>query len=199
MNKIIVGILLFVFIFISISLGKIMLIIEIIFTLSLIEFIYVYIQNKKKIKKNKIICSNLSFIFGCFIIGLVNYIIKYKIFNSKIIIQTLLLSNLNDIAQMYWGKLYGKTKITKISPNKTLEGYIGGYITLLFTKIFTNFYNFKFMNLVYISNIIGDLFFSYIKRLIKIKDYSKILGSHGGINDRIDSFIFAINSIYFFY
>ncbi len=38
----------------------------------------------------------------------------------------------------------------------------------------------------------GDLFFSYIKRLLQIKDYSTILLSHGGILDRIDSLVFAV-------
>ena len=38
--------------------------------------------------------------------------------------------------------------------------------------------------------IIGDLFFSYLKRINNIKDYSKILGGHGGLFDRIDGLIF---------
>ena len=54
--------------------------------------------------------------------------------------------------------------------------------------------------MVAISLFIGDIFFSYIKRLIMLKDFSSILGSHGGILDRLDSMFFVtiIFQIYLF-
>ena len=103
---------------------------------------------------------------------------------------------ISDIFQELIGKYFKpnekKNKIGWISPNKTYEGYIGGYIGILL--LYFSLYKDKFilLNFLYILGIIGDLFFSYIKRKIEIKDYSNVLASHGGILDRLDSFIFGI-------
>ena len=94
---------------------------------------------------------------------------------------------LDSLIELY----FGKNKIGWISPNKTYEGYIGGYIGILIIY-FIKSYNFIDLNLIYFFGIFGDLFFSYIKRKIGIKDYSEILLSHGGVLDRLDAFFIAI-------
>jgi phosphatidate cytidylyltransferase len=99
------------------------------------------------------------------------------------------------------GKYCGRHKLTKISPKKTWEGLLGGYITALvvagiyvaMTK--NNFSNLQVIMLTtatVIFAIIGDLFESLLKRITKVKDSSNILPGHGGILDRIDSFCAGI-------
>ena len=107
----------------------------------------------------------------------------------------------NDIFAYLTGKYLGKTKISKISPNKTLEGFIGGNIAglivgvvfyLIFIKSSLNIF------LIIITTIIlnvacqvGDLLFSKIKRENNIKDFSNLIPGHGGILDRLDSILFT--------
>jgi len=156
---------------------------------------YFYLRKKKQEQNNKslkifnLLKSGIPFIIGMVLLGLNKYYIKTKFLNKNTIIKILFLTSINDTLQELFGKFYGKTKVTSISPNKTLEGYLGGYLSMLFLNLVLLKKRFSIINILYFGNIIGDLFFSYIKRLVKIKDYSKILGSHGGILDRFDSFI----------
>ena len=102
-----------------------------------------------------------------------------------------------DTGAYYIGKSIGKTKFCETSPNKTLEGVIGGivlagilgpifaigeltYLTALIISI-----------IVAISSIFGDLFESYLKREAGVKDSGNILPGHGGVLDRTDGFLFA--------
>ena len=100
------------------------------------------------------------------------------------------------------GKKFGKHKLTPISPNKTVEGAIGGVIgALFFSLIYTVFMNNLMqlsINYLHISIItivlaiigeIGDLAASGIKRYCGIKDFSDLLPGHGGMLDRIDSLL----------
>ena len=92
-------------------------------------------------------------------------------------------------------------EIYKISPNKTLEGYIGGLfftniLYLLYLFLFSEYKNittyFFLINLIVIASLIGDLIQSFFKRKNKIKDSSNYLPGHGGFFDRFDSFISSI-------
>lgn len=100
-------------------------------------------------------------------------------------------------------KIFKNKKLApKISPNKTIEGAIVGFIfTWLALFLFFWFINFKSLNIdktillivvpitLPIIAILGDLTFSSIKRFVKTKDFSNILPEHGGILDRFDSII----------
>ncbi len=108
---------------------------------------------------------------------------------------------ISDIGAYFFGKFFGKTKlIPEVSPNKTVEGALGGILsTLVFMllygvfvrvifKVHVNFFGLLFMGFFLSAvSMVGDLIFSLIKRTYGIKDYSRIMPGHGGILDRFDS------------
>lgn len=107
------------------------------------------------------------------------------------------------------GKLCGKHKLpSKLSPNKTIEGCVGGIlgaalIGFLFALAFfkDTDYWWKFAIIGAVSSIIsqiGDLTASAIKRNHDIKDYGKLIPGHGGILDRFDSILFIAPIVYYF-
>ena len=112
-----------------------------------------------------------------------------------------------DIGGYVFGKLLKGPKLTKISPNKTYSGMIGGYflaimisiVAINFTNINVSFFNF-FTIVILISTVsqLGDISISYFKRLSKIKNTGKLIPGHGGLLDRIDGMIFAFPVYYLF-
>jgi len=108
----------------------------------------------------------------------------------------------SDIGGYVFGKLIGGKKTNFISPNKTISGYFGSillaqlnliYISYFEIKLFENLYiNILFLFLCTLTVIFGDLLFSYIKRLNKIKDFSNFIPGHGGVLDRLDGFILLV-------
>lgn len=97
----------------------------------------------------------------------------------------------------------GKHKFSKISPNKTIEGCIGGIVGAIIFGVGLAFcFNMVFhMNFSYITILlieivlsvvgqIGDFAASSIKRYVGIKDFSNLIPGHGGMLDRLDSVIF---------
>jgi phosphatidate cytidylyltransferase len=95
------------------------------------------------------------------------------------------------------GQLFGKTKLfPKISPNKTVEGLIGGVlIALLSAFVFKNLIIAPQINailfavVVVIFAFIGDTAKSIYKRKYNVKDFSNLIPGHGGFLDRFDSLI----------
>lgn len=105
------------------------------------------------------------------------------------------------------GSLFGKHKLyKKVSPNKSIEGALGGIIgSILIVIIFAFNYDLSPISHLVIMTIIasilsqiGDLVASKIKRLANLKDYGKLMLGHGGIMDRFDSIIFAAPIVYYF-
>ena len=102
----------------------------------------------------------------------------------------------NDVFAYYVGKNLGKTPLfPKISPKKTVEGFLGGIIpgTLLFSFLlpygFLNSFLIGFLTLL--IGVVGDYYKSFIKRQVGIKDFSNIFGEHGGFTDRFDAVVFS--------
>lgn len=106
------------------------------------------------------------------------------------------------------GKLCGKHKLpSELSPNKTIEGCVGGIIGaaligFLFALVFfdNTEYWWKFAVIGGVSSVIsqiGDLTASAIKRNHDIKDYGKLIPGHGGILDRFDSIIFIAPVVFY--
>ena len=113
----------------------------------------------------------------------------------------------SDSFAYFSGRLFGKHLMApKISPKKTWEGLIGGVVlTLLFSFFIES--NLPQLQgnwiivglLVAISAPIGDLIESQLKRNFNVKDSGKIIPGHGGILDRLDSFLFCAPVLYLYY
>jgi phosphatidate cytidylyltransferase len=97
------------------------------------------------------------------------------------------------------GQLFGRTKLfPKVSPNKTVEGLIGGaVIAVLSALVFRNIMPAKPMNAILMAVVVvifafaGDTAKSIYKRKYNVKDFSNLIPGHGGILDRFDSLIAA--------
>ena len=128
----------------------------------------------------------------------------YEIANADLWFFVLLVCVSTDIGGYVFGKLFKGPKLTKISPNKTYSGMIGGYLlSLIFLSIFMSWINITaneewFIVTILISSVsqIGDIIISYFKRLSKVKDTGKIIPGHGGLLDRIDGMVFAFPIFY---
>jgi phosphatidate cytidylyltransferase len=189
MNKILVGLILGI----VICIGIIFDFFDMFMSVAIIVGMYELINNYFKLEKKK---EEVLIGFGLLVLVITGEIISSKVLNVKELIFILIMVIMSDVFQEFSGKYFGKNKIGWISPNKTYEGYIGGYIGILIIYFINTYrktyYNFFEFNLIYIFGILGDLFFSYIKRKIGVKDYSEILLSHGGVLDRLDAFFIAV-------
>ncbi len=102
-----------------------------------------------------------------------------------------------DIGAYFVGKSVGKTKFCETSPNKTLEGVIGGVVFAVILGTLFSTEGINIINAIIISAIVsfasvfGDLFESYLKREAGVKDSGTILPGHGGVLDRTDGYLFG--------
>jgi phosphatidate cytidylyltransferase len=112
----------------------------------------------------------------------------------------LFVTELNDVAQYVWGKLFGRHKITpKVSPNKTWEGFLGGWATTAAVIWFLGPYlaplagwgRFWMAFGLPLAGFAGDVTMSAVKRDIGVKDTSALIPGHGGMLDRADSLTFT--------
>lgn len=136
-------------------------------------------------------------------------------YNPKIIIGLFVLIWTNDTFAYIVGKSVGRTKLfEKISPKKTIEGFLGGILfAVLAGYLISKYYikaNPEFSEksiliwtsiavIVGIAGTIGDLIESKFKRIAGVKDSGSIMPGHGGILDRLDSVIFVAPIIFLFY
>ena len=136
-------------------------------------------------------------------------------YNPKIIIGLFILIWTNDTFAYIVGKSIGRTKLfEKISPKKTIEGFLGGILfAILAGYLISKYYikaNPEFSEksiliwtsiavIVGIAGTIGDLIESKFKRIAGVKDSGSIMPGHGGILDRLDSVIFVAPIIFLFY
>jgi phosphatidate cytidylyltransferase len=179
--------------------------IYLILLLILVYFLCAYeiIKNTRNIFFNIFANIWLIFSFYCF------YYLRGDTEYSLIILFWILISTfLSDIGGYIFGKIFKGKKLTKISPNKTYSGSMGSLILsclslpflnlmqyIFLSELSVNFFKFDFLVFTILISFVcqlGDLFVSFWKRKIKIKNISNILPGHGGILDRIDGLIFVL-------
>ena len=107
----------------------------------------------------------------------------------------------SDSAQYYTGRAFGKRPLAPtISPKKTVEGAIGGMVFGTLATAVGGHYVFTSSPIwvlallgaaISLLGIVGDLFESLLKRSAGVKDSSNLIPGHGGVLDRIDSWLFA--------
>lgn len=136
-------------------------------------------------------------------------------YNPKIVIGLFILIWTNDTFAYIVGKSIGKHKLfEKISPKKTIEGFLGGLIFAIFAGYLISSYLIKpsvqfsdksiliwmiIAAIVGVIGTVGDLIESKFKRIAGVKDSGKIMPGHGGVLDRLDSVIFVAPFIFLFY
>ena len=117
---------------------------------------------------------------------------------AKLVLYVCFLVWAADSGAYFAGKSMGKRKMAPhVSPNKTIEGLIGGIIAALIVGwLFAGWFDIQFTSPVHmviitlitvVISVLGDLVESMFKRVSGIKDSSNIIPGHGGILDRIDS------------
>jgi phosphatidate cytidylyltransferase len=119
--------------------------------------------------------------------------------NAKLLFYLVLVVQLSDVLQYVWGKTLGRRKIAPdVSPNKTLEGFVGGVASatligaaLWWATPFTPWQSAGMSLAITLMGFFGGLVMSAIKRDRGVKDYGHMIEGHGGVLDRIDSICFA--------
>tara|TARA_B100000941_G_C28486648_1_gene545386 strand:+ start:83 stop:934 length:852 start_codon:yes stop_codon:yes gene_type:complete len=119
-----------------------------------------------------------------------------------------------DTGALFFGKFLGKNKLLyRVSPNKTIEGSIGGFFGTFLIYILFYFFSFDEIFNEYINHFdilfifiiigigaqIGDLAESLFKRNFGLKDSSSMLAGHGGFLDRFDSILFSAPLVYIYF
>ena len=105
----------------------------------------------------------------------------------------------SDVLQYVWGKLLGRTKIApKLSPSKTLEGFVGGGMSavavgtgLAWMTPFSAMEAGLLSLAIVLMGFFGGLVMSAIKRDRGVKDWGSVIAGHGGFIDRLDSVVFS--------
>ena len=129
--------------------------------------------------------------------GLLFMFTMYQEYGVLSLLWLLAVVALTDVGAYAVGKSIGKTKFCETSPNKTMEGVVGGVAV---ATIGGMFFGLPIVDLgvaflisfgVAVSSIFGDLFESSLKRSAGVKDSGNLLPGHGGILDRIDGYLFG--------
>ncbi len=112
-----------------------------------------------------------------------------------------------DIGAYTMGKSFGRTKLSAISPKKTVEGAIFGVMgSLIVAEIGAWYFSFPAWqlsgiilgSLIGVTSLLGDLTESMMKRDAGVKDSGQLIPGHGGILDRTDNYVFTAPLVYYF-
>lgn len=156
-----------------------------------------------------------TFIGILYVIGFLGFLPLLYAVNGKIsgkmLIWFVLIAAWGTDVFAYWaGKNLGKHKFSKVSPNKTVEGCIGGMlgavlISLMCAYVMNTYFGTQIaygtiailIAILSIVGQVGDFSASVIKRYFGVKDFSELFPGHGGMIDRIDSVMFIAPFAYF--
>jgi phosphatidate cytidylyltransferase len=118
---------------------------------------------------------------------------------KALVLYLVFLTEMNDVSQYVWGKLFGHRPIVPgISPKKTWAGFVGGIFTTVVLALGLRFLSGFTVPmacisglLIALSGFVGDLVVSVIKRDVGVKDTGTLIPGHGGVLDRIDSLVYT--------
>lgn len=160
-------------------------------------------------EKNSFLSRLLGDIYGISIFGCFMAIVALYQYSSAFLLSVMGIVWIADIGAYFSGKAFGKHKLApSISPGKSWEGAIGGWIAVMLVAIvstqlpqLSNTFSAKLhtsfgwlgllsgVTILVAASIAGDLFESLLKRRSNVKDSSNLLPGHGGVLDRIDALI----------
>lgn len=184
---------------------------------AIIELSIQLFRNRNNNDLSNVLATVALNVFGViYVILLGGYIIAIRMIDSevpqlgaKLITLFFILVFSGDTGAYYTGRAIGKHKLAPhISPGKTIEGAIGGFIACAFAAWVASLtffpelkpqYGIPLAVIMCAMGIIGDLCESMIKRGAKAKDAGKIIPGHGGLLDRLDSMLFNAPLLFYFY
>ena len=159
-----------------------------------------------KLRKGKSKTLALLYILTPFILAQVILINPLEeIWTTNLMLFIFLLTWTFDTFAYIIGVRFGKHKIIpSISPNKSWEGFLGGFIFTIIIGYFSyKYFNFPNIKIPILTSIIlpitatlGDFIASHYKREANVKDTGNLIPGHGGILDRMDAFMITIPAIY---
>ena len=166
--------------------------------LSLISLVFWFALAPIDIMYKKI-SSNIKFkIFYGYLLISPMVIVTAIVFtqNKILLLVPFIMIWISDIGAYFIGKKFGKNKLAKnISPGKTIEGALGGFLcNIISALILVYFFAVSFYIMLFFATIItalsifGDIYQSFLKRQANVKDSGSIIPGHGGLFDRLDSF-----------
>lgn len=117
----------------------------------------------------------------------------------KLLVFLVAITQASDVLQFLWGRAVGRTRPwTRISPSKTLEGLVGGLLSVtLLGALLAPLLPFPWVEAcgfalsIGFTGWLGGLVMSAIKRDAGVKDYGSLIPGHGGVLDRVDSLVFS--------
>ena len=166
--------------------------------LSLISLVFWFALAPIDIMYKKI-SSNIKFkIFYGYLLISPMVIVTAIVFtqNKILLLVPFIMIWISDIGAYFIGKKFGKNKLAKnISPSKTIEGALGGFLcNIISALILVYFFAVSFYIMLFFATMIsalsifGDIYQSFLKRQANVKDSGSIIPGHGGLFDRLDSF-----------
>ena len=158
----------------------------------------------------KKISSNVKFkiFYGYFLVTPMIIVTAIVFIQSKVLLLIpFIMIWISDSGAYFVGRNFGKNKLAKnISPGKTIEGALGGFIcNIIFVFILVYFYELDLLLMLLFAlfitglSIFGDIYQSFLKRQAKVKDSGSIIPGHGGLFDRLDSFCPTLPISYLLY
>ena len=130
-----------------------------------------------------------------------------SVFDPSLILLMFILTWTFDTFAYLFGVRFGKTKIMpSVSPKKSWEGFIGGFIFTVIASLITTRYLLDIDNIIALvislflpfTASLGDFIESYFKRKAGAKDSGKFIPGHGGMLDRMDAFMITIPALYIY-
>ena len=142
-------------------------------------------------------------------LGLAHFVLLRDLERGRLALLTALLAVwASDTLALFVGRLIGRHKLAPvISPGKTWEGFAAGTLAAVAVTFFALYEDrddfvpiwqaLVLGGAVALAGVVGDLFQSALKRDMQVKDTGRLLGAHGGVLDRIDSWLFAAPAAFY--